>query len=94
MKVAGKKVAKEFADRHAEARSAIAALVAELEEAVWAGPHELKLRYPSASVLGKGRVVFNVKGNKFRVLALVNYPTQTVQIRRIGTHAEYDTWNL
>ena len=94
MKVLGKKVANDFAAAHAEVRDALSALIAELEAQSWAGPHKLKERYPSASLLGDGKVIFNLKGTKFRLLALIDYVTQTTLIRQVGTHAEYDKWKL
>ncbi|HQS51845.1 MAG TPA: type II toxin-antitoxin system HigB family toxin, partial [Daejeonella sp.] len=56
----------------------------------WESPGDLKSEYPSASFLHDNRVVFNIKGNKYRLIVRINYDYQMVWIRFIGTHAEYD----
>lgn len=92
MIVLGKKLLNDFAQRHAGARGAIAAWVAEVEEATWTSPVDVKSRYPTASIIGGGRIVFNLRGNQYRLDTLVGYTTSIVLAKRIGTHAEYDTW--
>lgn len=62
---------------------------AEVERADWDGPAALKAAYRSASFVGD-RIVFNVAGNKYRLVVWVNYPFRTVYVRFVGTHAEYD----
>lgn len=94
MKVVGRGILTDFADRHAEVRTQIEAWYWELEEAEWRTPQELKLRFPSASLLSENRVVFNLKGRKYRLLAKINYEQQTVLVSKLGTHAEYSTWEL
>ena len=59
-------------------------------QADWASPADLKREISSASILKDGRVVFNVAGNKYRIVAWINYPYRVVYVRFIGTHAEYD----
>jgi mRNA interferase HigB len=56
----------------------------------WHTPEEVKTSYPKASILKSGRVVFNVKGNDFRLVARVQYQAGVLAIRFFGTHAEYD----
>ena len=90
MRVFNRSTVKAFADTHADARQALFAWFAELERAAWTGPSDVKARYPSASILGGDRVVFNLKGNKYRVIVAVKYDFFAVYIRFIGTHAEYD----
>lgn len=94
MNVIGKKVLMDFAAGHAEARQSIASWVKEVEAATWNGPHELRLRYPRASILGDGKVVFDLKGNSFRLYVQISYLAQTVLVLRIATHAEYSKWKL
>jgi mRNA interferase HigB len=79
-----------FADVHADARQPLFAWFAEVEGANWGGPDDIKARYPSASFLADNRVVFNIKGNKYRVIVAIKYEFFVVYIRFIGTHAEYD----
>jgi len=58
--------------------------------AEWPMPNEVKRSHPKASVLKGGRVVFNIKGNDYRLVAALNYRAAVVAIRSFGTHAEYD----
>lgn len=62
----------------------------ETEDATWSSPSEIKARYASASLLPGNRVVFNIKGNRYRLVAAVRYDLGIVFIRFVGTHAEYD----
>ncbi len=94
MKVVGLKILKDFADRHAEVRAQIEAWFWEAEEAEWKTPQGLKRRYPNASILSGDRVVFDLKGKKYRLLTKISYEQQIVFVVRIGTHAEYSEWEL
>ena len=62
----------------------------EVEKAQWLTPIEIKASYRHATVLKAGRVVFNIAGNKYRIVAKINYAYQVLYIRFVGTHAEYD----
>lgn len=56
----------------------------------WATPADVKASYGNASIVAGNRVVFNIHGNKYRLVVKINYPARIVFIRWIGTHAEYD----
>jgi mRNA interferase HigB len=56
----------------------------------WKHPEDVKASYPKVSILKAGRVVFNIKGNDYRLIARVQYPAGVLAIRFFGTHAEYD----
>ena len=60
------------------------------QRADWATPADVKRDYRNASILQDGRVVFNIAGNKYRIVTWINYPYRVVYIRFIGTHAQYD----
>jgi mRNA interferase HigB len=90
VRVFNRSTVRAFADEHADARQALFAWFAEVERASWGGTDAIKAAYPSASFLAGNRVVFNVKGNKYRVVVAVKYEFFAVYIRFIGTHAEYD----
>lgn len=94
MRVIGVEALRAFYRRHADAEQQVKAWVAEAKEARWDKPMDIKERYPSASLLENDRVVFNLKGNKYRLLVRVSYKSQLVRVERIGTHAEYDRWKL
>ena len=92
MKVVGKKTLDEFKRRHADARSHVDAWICEVEEAEWESPRDIKEEYVTASFLADNRVVFNLKGNSYRLDVKVSYASKVVLIKRIGTHREYDKW--
>ena len=94
MTVVGKKTLNEFAGEHADVRAAIAAWTAEVEATTWKGSQDVKKRFPSASFIGEGRVVFNLRGNHYRLDVQIDYIVKVVLVKRIGTHAEYDTWKF
>jgi mRNA interferase HigB len=62
----------------------------EARNAVWESPADIKRHYRSASILRDNRVVFNISGNKYRLIVAVLYPAQMVLIKFIGTHEQYD----
>ncbi len=80
----------EQAEAHADVRQALFAWFAEAEQANWSSPADIKAAYASASVLANGRVVFNIKGNAYRLVVHVKYQFHAVYVRFFGTHAEYD----
>ena len=73
-----------------DARQASLAWYRRVLAADWSPPADVKADFGTASVLKGGRVVFNVAGNKYRIVAWINYPYRVLYIRFIGTHAEYD----
>lgn len=75
---------------HSDAREPLMAWAAEVKKATWKNPAEIKEKYKNASLVGNNRVVFNIAGNKYRLIVKINYPTQRVYIRFIGNHQEYD----
>ena len=62
----------------------------EVLQADWASPAAVKAQFGNASILKDGRVVFNIAGNKYRLVAWINYPYRVVYVRFIGTHRQYD----
>lgn len=73
-----------------EAREALNAWYDEAKRATWKTPADVKAKYGNASILRSGRVVLNIAGNKFRLVAAIHYNKGIVFIRFVGTHAEYD----
>lgn len=72
------------------ARSQYDAWLAIVARAEWRNPKDVKASYPKASILKAGRVVFNIKGNDYRLVARLQYQAGILVIRFFGTHAEYD----
>ncbi len=94
MKVIGLLKLYKFLENHTDCEQQVFAWIAEVKEAVWTIPNDIKARYVSASFLADNRVVFNIKGNNYRLDTKVYYQRQVVMIKRIGTHAEYDGWRF
>ena len=75
---------------HADAEQPALAWYRDVLKADWATPNQVKAQFGSASILRDGRVVFNIAGNKYRVVVWINYPYRVVYVRFIGTHRQYD----
>jgi mRNA interferase HigB len=75
---------------YADAHDAVMAWVRQVKAADWRNPADVKRDIRSASILRDGRAVFNVAGNKYRIVVRINYPYRVVYIRFIGTHRQYD----
>jgi mRNA interferase HigB len=80
----------EYGEAHADAREPLLAWFKEVEHASWSGPQDIKRAYATASIVNDERVVFNIKGNRYRVVVAVKYQFFAVYIRFIGTAADYD----
>ena len=75
---------------HRDAREPLEVWYYEARHAQWASPADIKDQYRSASILKGNRVVFNIAGNKYRLVVRINYDSKTVFVHFIGTHREYD----
>ena len=80
----------ESSPQYGDAREPLLAWYQQVRKADWTGPADLKRELGTASILKNGRAVFNVAGNKYRVVAWINYPYRVLYIRFVGTHAQYD----
>lgn len=90
MRVIAKKILRDFWTKHADCEQQLKSWYREAEKAEWKSMHEIKIQFPTASILGENRLVFNIKGNHYRLIVKVNFDYQIVWIRFIGTHKEYD----
>ncbi len=93
MRIIAKKVLRDFGEVHSDSEQQLKSWYQESSKAEWSGPGQIKLEYPTASFLADNRVVFNIKGNHYRLIVRINYDYQMMWIRFIGTHAEYDKVN-
>ena len=75
---------------HADVREPLMAWYRQVKAADWATPADVKRAIGSASILNDGRAVFNIAGNKYRIVVWINYPYRVVYVRFIGTHRQYD----
>ncbi len=81
---------KEFWEKHPQAELPLRTWYAEASRAVWLCPADIKRVYRQASFLQNNRVVFNIKGNDFRLVVAIHYNRGLMYVRFVGTHAEYD----
>ena len=93
MRVVAKKRLRDFWEKHEDCEQQLKAWFRETQKAEWKNPNQIKIEYPSASILNENRVVFNIKGNNYRLIVKISYGYQMVWIRFIGTHSEYDKIN-
>jgi mRNA interferase HigB len=92
MRVISRRTLREFWERPGcqDSEQPLKAWLRETEHADWANPADVKALYAKASIVGNDRVVFNIGGNKYRLVVRINYPHHVVYIRFIGRHSDYD----
>ena len=90
MRVISKKILRAFWEKHPDSEQQLKSWFQETSNAEWNSPNDIKIEYPSASILSNNRVVFNIKGGKYRLIVRINYDYKMAWIRFVGTHSEYD----
>jgi mRNA interferase HigB len=90
MRIISKKTLKDYWWKEPACKAALEAWHAEARNAEWSSPAEVKANFGTASILKDGRVVFNICGNKYRLVVWINYEFFTIYVRFVGTHKEYD----
>ncbi len=90
MRVIARKTLQEFWNGHADAREQLLVWLSVAEKSDWSSPAQIKQMFRSADILPDNRVVFNIKGNRYRLIVKIHYNTGIVFIRFVGTHAEYE----
>jgi len=91
VRIYSKSTLRDFWDVHPDAEQPLKTWYAVVKEAKWNSPSDVKHRYPDASILRNNRVVFNIKGNDYRLVVALHYDTQRLFVRFVGTHAQCDT---
>ncbi len=94
MRVIAKKILREFWEKHIDAEQQLKTWYKEASKATWKTPNEIKNDYAKASILKNGKVIFNICGNKYRLIVDINYERQWVFILFIGTHKDYDSFQI
>ena len=89
-----RKTIDKYCNLYKEASTQLRAWYYEVKNAQWNNPQDVKERYRNASIIEGNRVVFNIKGNKYRLVTKVNYQMSVVYIRFFGTHNEYNKINV
>ena len=90
MRIISRRALREFWEVHRDAEEPLDAWYRKVRREDWSTPADVKARHPTASVVGRNRVVFNIRGNDYRLIVLVNYRQRIVYVRFVGTHVEYD----
>lgn len=90
MRVVAKKILREFWEKHTDAEEQLKTWYKEASKASWNTPADIKKEYTRASILKGGRVVFDICGNKYRLVVDINYFRKWIFIRFIGTHTDYN----
>jgi mRNA interferase HigB len=96
MRIISKKKLKDFYEqsKYADSRSSLESWHKEVLKLDWNNPNEVKEMYRNASIIGNEKVIFNIAGNKYRLIVSINYYAKIVFIKFIGTHKQYDKVNI
>ncbi len=90
MRVIAKKTLRDFWGKYPDSQDSLETWFYETLKADWSTPQQIKNKFRSASIIADNRVVFNIKGNDYRLIVKINYPYRVVYIRFVGTHKQYD----
>lgn len=96
MRIIAKSTIKKFWENPAyrDSQAPLESWYEEVSEANWSAPQEIKDQYRNASICGNNRVVFNIGGNKYRLVVEVQYQAEIAWVKFIGTHVQYDQINV
>ena len=90
MRIIARSTLRDFWEKHPDAETPLKAWFGEVKKVEWKSFNQLKQQFGNASIVGNDRVVFNIKGNYYRLIAAVDYEKQILWIRFVGTHKAYD----
>lgn len=90
MRIVSKKTLQEFWEKYPDCKTQLETWFKIASKAAWLKPNDVKFDYPNASIIAGNRMVFNIKGNEYRLIVKIEYKKQWIFIRFIGSHAQYD----
>ena len=90
MRIISRRILRGFWEKHPDSQQVLQIWYADVSRTIWQSPADIKAIYRNASFLANNRVVFNIKGNHYRLVVVVEYRYGVVYVRFVGTHAEYD----
>ncbi len=92
MRIIAFRTLREFFEKpeYSDSETSLKAWYHDAKTAEWKNPNELRQQYKNASFVGEGRVVFNIKGNDYRLVVAIDYEFQVIFVRFVGTHNQYD----
>jgi len=93
MNIISKRTIVQFYEKYPNSRTALEVWYADAKKAIWKSPNDIKDIYATASFVADNRIVFNIKGNDYRLVVHVDYPRKIVRVKFIGTHSQYDKIN-
>ncbi len=93
MRIIARSTLRDFWEIHADSEDALRAWYQDTSQAQWKTPEDIKSNYASAGIIVGNRIVFNIKGNHYRLIVAINYQFGIVYIRFIGTHRQHDKVN-
>ena len=91
MRIISNKILREFWQNHSNAEQPLKAWHSRTKQARWKSADDVKKDYRNASFVANNRIIFNIKGNNYRLIVSMNYMYQLIYIRFVGTHKEYDS---
>jgi mRNA interferase HigB len=90
VRIIARRALREFWERHPDAEQPLRAWYHDARKADWRSPADIKRVYAKASIVAENRVVFNIHGNRYRLVVAINYPYRMCYVRFVGTHQAYD----
>jgi len=90
MRIFSKSTLREFWEKHPDSEDALRTWYRIVEKSQWENPHDVKEIFGDASIIGDNRIVFNIKGNEYRIVVFIDYEFKKNYICFIGTHEEYN----
>ncbi|MFC1482069.1 type II toxin-antitoxin system HigB family toxin [Candidatus Neomarinimicrobiota bacterium] len=92
MTLIGRDLVDKLAKKHTDVAGDLQAWFHEAKNATWTSTQDIVTQYPNARVISKNKILFNIKGNHYRLLISINFSSSIIVIEKIATHAEYDKW--
>jgi len=94
MRLANRPLLRDFAQKHSDAKTKLDAWEDNIKGMQWKASRDVMQSYPKADIIGGINVVFDIVHNKYRLWAKINYTAGVIMIKKIGTHREYDKWDI
>jgi len=94
MNIISKRTIVQFYQKYPDAKTALEVWYSDVKKSIWLTPNDIKRVYADASFIADNRVIFNIKGNHYRLIVHIDYLRKFVRVKFIGTHAQYDKINI
>ena len=94
MNIISRSLIVQFYQKYPDAKTALEVWYSDVKKSIWLTPNDIKRVYADASFIADNRVIFNIKGNHYRLIVHIDYLRKFVRVKFIGTHAQYDKINI